>query len=101
MGTGRSVLPFMLDLQNTSISARPSLTTRSSKIALERHYTPTEIGEAWSLDEKTIRKLFADEPDVLRIDRPEGRNKRGYCSLRVPESVVLLVHRRLTGGRSR
>jgi hypothetical protein len=45
---------------------------------------------------KLVRKIFAAEPGVLKIDRPEVRNKRGYCSLYIPESVAVSVHRKLS-----
>ena len=66
--------------------------------ALERHYRPDELAEAWGLSVKVVREIFSGEPGVLRIDRPETRNKRGYCTMRIPESVVVRVHKRLTGG---
>jgi len=64
--------------------------------ALERHYKATELAEQWSLSPKVVRKIFAAEPGVLKVDRPELRNKRGYCSLRIPESVAVSVHRRMS-----
>jgi hypothetical protein len=57
--------------------------------ALERHYKATELAELWGM-------IFAAEPGVLKIDRPELRNKRGYCSLYIPESVAVSVHKRLS-----
>jgi hypothetical protein len=45
--------------------------------ALEGHYKATELAEQWSLSPKVVRKIFADEPGVLKVDRPELRNKRG------------------------
>ena len=66
--------------------------------ALEHHYRPDEIAEMWGLGVKVVRQIFAAEPGVLRVDRPEKRNKRGYCTMRIPESVVIRVHKRLTGG---
>ncbi len=63
--------------------------------AFEQHYTVQEIAEKWHLSEKVVRGIFRDEPGVIKIDREERRCKRGYCSLRVPESVVLRVHGRL------
>ena len=62
---------------------------------LEQHYTPAQIAERWHLSVDTVRTLFAREPGVLKIDRPEKMHKRGYCSLRIPESVVLRVGARL------
>jgi hypothetical protein len=70
----------------------------SAAIALERHYKPEEISENWGLSEKVIREIFSAEPGVLKIDRPETRTKRGYCTMRIPESVMVRVHKRLTGG---
>jgi hypothetical protein len=36
---------------------------------------------------------------VIKIDSPERRFKRGYCTVRIPESVAQRVHTRL-GQRS-
>jgi hypothetical protein len=64
--------------------------------ALERHYKATELAELWGMSVKLVRKIFAAEPGVLKVDRPELRNKRGYCSLRIPESVAISVHKRMS-----
>ena len=66
--------------------------------ALERHYRPDELAETWGLSVKVIREIFLSESGVLKVDRPETRNKRGYCSMRIPDSVVVRVHKSLTGG---
>ena len=60
--------------------------------AFEMHYTVQEIAEKWHLSEKVVRSLFREEPGVIRIDSEERRFKRGYCTLRIPESVVQKVH---------
>jgi hypothetical protein len=48
----------------------------------------------------TIRELFIDEPGVIMIGQPsrrEGRTlKRSYYTLRIPESVAVRVHARLS-----
>jgi hypothetical protein len=63
----------------------------------ERHYSPAEIAERWSLSPDAIRKLFEKEPGVLVIGSTvSGRGKRHYTTLRIPESVVERVHRRLS-----
>lgn len=69
--------------------------------AFETHYTVQEIAEKWHLSETVIRALFRDEPGVIKIDSPERRFKRGYCTLRIPESVALRVHTRLGQGELR
>lgn len=62
---------------------------------LEEHLTPRELAERWKLDVSTIRKLFVDEPGVLKIGRASGRGmKRGqYLTLRIPQSVIDRVYR--------
>ncbi len=76
---------------------RKEITTPSlPAAALEHHYTIAEVSELWHLDEKTVRKLFEKEPDVLSFGAEEKRHKRRYISLRIPESALLRVHRRMT-----
>jgi hypothetical protein len=62
--------------------------------AIEKHYSVSEIAALWGLSDDTIRALFRNHPSVLKIDSPElvRRKKRGYCVLRIPESVVQKVH---------
>ena len=71
----------------------------SGILALEPHYAPGELAELWGMSGKLIRSIFLDEAGVLKIDRPEQRNKRGYCSLRIPQSTAIRVHRRLSRPR--
>ena len=63
----------------------------------ERSYTVPEVAEMWNLSEAKIREIFRDEPDVtstqLRTLRPR---KRENVTLRIPESVLLRVHARLS-----
>ncbi len=64
-------------------------------IELERHYTVAEVAKMWSFSKEKTRLLFMNEPNVLKIGFDETRFKRGYHSIRIPESVVRAVHRRL------
>src|SRR3984885_13599892 len=41
---------------------------RTAVRALERHYKATELAEQWSLSPKVVRKIFADEPGVLKVE---------------------------------
>ena len=61
----------------------------------ERHFTAAQIGEMWTLSTDVVRKLFEREPGVLVIGDDSRRGKRGYRTLRIPQSVVERVHRRL------
>ena len=63
--------------------------------ALERHLSVQEIAELWGLCENSVRDLFKHEPGVVRIEKPKGRWKRPYTTLRIPVSVVERVHRRM------
>jgi hypothetical protein len=49
----------------------------------------------WGWSDDFIRDLFQDEPGVLKSERPETMHKRRYTSIRVPESVLLRVGKKL------
>lgn len=66
----------------------------------ERHYTVDQVAEMWSLSRESVRQMFLSEVDVLRIARPGNRYKRSYVTLRIPESVLNRVYRRMCGGRT-
>jgi hypothetical protein len=63
--------------------------------AFERHFTVREVADLWCLSPDKIRQIFRDRPGVLKLDCPERLKKRGYCSLRIPESVLQSVHAEL------
>jgi hypothetical protein len=63
--------------------------------SLEKHYSVIEISKLWGLSENTIRRMFTGEPGVIEWGSEEGRFKRAYKTMRVPESVLHRVHRRL------
>jgi hypothetical protein len=54
-----------------------------------------ELANLWNLSEKTIRRMFENEPGVLLWASEEKRFKRPYTTLRIPEMVMLRVHRKL------
>ena len=62
----------------------------------ERHFSTAEIGEMWGLGQDKVREMFRNEPGVLVIGGKGGRGKRRYETLRIPESVLERVHRRLS-----
>jgi hypothetical protein len=70
----------------------------SSTGAIERHYTPREISSLWKLHASSIIRIFRDEPGVLKIGKKSSTRGRSYVTLRVPESVLQRVHRRLAVG---
>lgn len=64
----------------------------------ERHYTVAEVSEAWNLSADKVRRLFQDEPGVLVLENRCSFSRRRYRTLRIPDSVVERVHRRLSNG---
>ena len=68
--------------------------------ALERHYSVGQIAELWGWSETKVREVFRDEPGVLQSQLRAllRRKKRQNISLRVPESVLLRVHARMSIG---
>lgn len=62
----------------------------------ERHYTPTELAELWSLSQDTVRRMFENEPGVLVFENPVRSSSRRFRTLRIPESVAQRVHSRFS-----
>ena len=76
--------------RSTSPSSRDS-------IAEEKHYTPAEVGKIWALSVETVRRLFENEPGVLKMPNASGPSgRRRYKTLRIPASIVARVHRKIS-----
>ncbi len=72
------------------------ISATSTAAYAERHYSVQEVAGLWNLGTDRVRDLFEKEPGVLVIGNPIlGRGKRRYRTLRIPESVLERVHRRL------
>jgi hypothetical protein len=83
---------------NQTTSVRISQAHRVSSIAaLEKHYSVAELAKLWFLSESTVRRIFINEPGVLKLAHHETRYKRRYTTLRIPERIAQNVHRRLQG----
>jgi transcriptional antiterminator len=78
------------------LGKKPVQNTMQAALALERHYSVSEVAKMWALSERTVRRMFEDEDGVLHWGTIETRRKRGYITLRIPESVMLRVHRQRT-----
>ena len=65
----------------------------------ERHFTPGELGKLWGMHAGTIRRIFRDEPGVIRLGSIGRRSRRDYLSLRIPESVARRKHTQLSARR--
>jgi len=62
----------------------------------EKHYKATDLAKVWGLSPDAIRRLFKNEPGVLRHVSNKQSSKRAYTTLLIPESVVRRVHARLS-----
>lgn len=62
----------------------------------ERHYSVSEVAALWHLSQDAVRKLFQNEPGVLVLGGTGSLHKRRYTTLRIPESVLQRLHRRLS-----
>lgn len=78
----------------SSTVATKSIPTDMSR-ATERHYSVAEVAEMWQISPNAVRKLFQNEPGVLALGdvRPKYGRRRGYVTLRIPQSVLDRVHR--------
>ena len=65
--------------------------------ALEKHYSVADLAKLWLFSESTVRRIFINEPGVLKLVHAETMYKRRYTSLRIPEHIAKQVHRRLEG----
>lgn len=65
--------------------------------AFQKHDSVIELSGLWGFSQKTTRRLFADEPGIIKIAHEETRQKRGYTSVRIPEYAAKRVHHRLQG----
>lgn len=64
----------------------------------ERKFTPEELAQIHKLHPSTIRKLFVDEPGVIRLGHAGLGRRRQYFTLRIPASVAERVFRNMTVG---
>lgn len=65
----------------------------------EPHYTPDEVAGFWHLNANSVRRMFRDEPGVLKFGNGKSTyKKRAYTTIRIPKGVLDRVYRRMTSG---
>ena len=74
----------------------PTMPVSSSLSFAARHYSVAEVAAVWKLSHDAVRKIFQNEPGVLVLGGQGPAHKRRYTTMRVPESVMLRVYRRMT-----
>jgi hypothetical protein len=70
---------------------------QQSVASTEPHYTAEQVAEFWHLDANSVRRVFRDEPGVLKFGNGKSTyQKRAYTTIRIPQSVLDRVYRRMT-----
>ena len=79
---------------------RNTLRMYCALIIEERNFTVEQVAEHLAVSVDTARRLFQNEPGVIKIGQPSRRTgrvlKRRYYTLRIPESVADRVIARMT-----
>jgi hypothetical protein len=60
----------------------------------ERHFSVKDLAQMWRLSPSAIRRLFRNEPGVVRFGAERRGHTRDYVTLRIPASVAERVYRR-------
>jgi hypothetical protein len=82
------------------------ITPEAANTTEETVFTPAEIAKIKKLHPATVRKIFLEEPGVIRLGHPagsrakngQGARHRQYYTIRIPESVANRVFARMTVG---
>jgi hypothetical protein len=72
----------------------------ASAALIEQYFTPQQLAERLVISTNSARRLFQNEPGVVKIGEPSRRLgralKRRYYTMRVPQSVAERVIARMT-----
>jgi hypothetical protein len=78
-------------------------TFNSRSLALEKHYSPAQVQAIWGYSDTKVRRIFENGPGVVLEGMPSRRSgrklTRRYYSMKIPESVLIRVHGRLSNKR--
>jgi hypothetical protein len=64
----------------------------------EAIFTAEELAASKKLHPSTIRKMFMNQPGVIRLGHPAFAERRQYFTLRIPASVARRVFAGMTVG---
>lgn len=67
-------------------------------LALQRHFTISELAELWHYSYNFLRPRFENHPAVVRSGQEESMHRRRKIQIRVPESVALEVYESIKSG---
>lgn len=61
---------------------------------MEQYYTPREVAQKLAVSYRTVLRLFRDDPNVFRFGTDETVTRRGYISIRIPQSSIdKIIHK--------
>jgi len=69
--------------------------TNESIHSIEKHHRVDAVASRLNISAETVRRMFWNEPGVLKWSRPRSKYRRSYTTLLIPESVFQRVYRRL------
>ena len=64
----------------------------------EKIFTSEELAASKKLHPSTIRKMFMNQPGVIRLGHPASEGRQQYFTLRIPASVARRVFTAMTVG---
>ena len=75
----------------------PTITALTEPIITPLYLTPQQVAELWALDPASIRRIFRDEPGVLKFGNGKSTyKKQAHTTIRIPPDVLERVRRRMT-----
>jgi hypothetical protein len=81
--------------QSGATEQTPPSPERTKGVFNEYHYRVQEIAELWQLSTDSVQRFFRDEPDLFLLPRSSRHvRKRRYETIRIPESVLVRVHKK-------
>ena len=64
--------------------------------AVEQHFTPAQVAQQWGVSTRTVRRLFANTPGVLKLG-----TKGKHISLRIPARLLKAHYTKLSARLTR
>lgn len=85
-------------IQQTKTAGEPAEDLERRSILAEPIFTVNEVATGLKVSRDTTREMFLNEPGVMFVGAPKGRagKRRKYRSMRIPESVLARVVRRIS-----
>jgi hypothetical protein len=70
----------------------PSVSSFQPQLS-DRYFKTSELADRWRKHPSTIRRMFSDQPGVLKFGHNPSQRRRPYVNLLIPERLVLELER--------